>query len=94
VSSTEDGAVAVVQGMVWKDGAPAVKPLGFGLSTLELQAVLTVSASEKTVDAAAAMVAEEFEAQLEERGIQRVEVRFRAGLSTFYPLDLCSRAFD
>ena len=60
--------------MVWRDGPPDVKPLGFGLSTLELRAVLTVGASEKTVDAAAAVAAEGLEEQLEEQGIQRVEV--------------------
>ena len=39
--------------MVWCDNSPTIKPIGFGLSSIELQLVLTVSTSAKTVDAAA-----------------------------------------
>jgi hypothetical protein len=39
--------------MVWQDHAPTIKPLGFGLSTIDLRAVLTARLPAKTVDAAA-----------------------------------------
>ena len=42
-----------LQRMVWQDHAPTIKPLGFGLSTIDLRAVLTARLPAKTVDAAA-----------------------------------------
>lgn len=52
-SSSTDGFEAELLRMVWCANSPTIKPIGFGLSSIELQVVLTVSASAKTVDAAA-----------------------------------------
>ena len=51
--SNSDGFEPELLRMEWCDNSPTIKPIGFGLSSIELQVVLTVSASAKTVDVAA-----------------------------------------
>ena len=52
-SSCADGCEPELLQMVWRDNSPTIKPIGFGLSSIELHVVLTVSTTAKTVDAAA-----------------------------------------
>lgn len=48
-----DGREPELLRMLWRGSSPTIKPIGFGLSSIELQAVLTVSSDAKTIDATA-----------------------------------------